>query len=93
MSIHKELGLDESKKYNFTTMLDILERFRKAQGTSASISTISFFYYIDVYGDFTRKLDRHSRLVKEMFDRLDIADKFKIKDYIKMLEEHDNAKV
>lgn len=75
--INKTLGLPDDYQINFKEAMTIIGRFRDATfGSACDISAISFAYYYDKYGDFTKKRNHFDYTVNAMFENLDNKTRF-----------------
>lgn len=81
-SISKYLGLPDDYKIGFSDASKIVERFKEAtNGSDKPISKISFIYYHDKWGDFTKKNNHFNVIVNDMFENLDVKDRFELLTY------------
>jgi len=80
--INRALGLPAGYKVGFQDAISILERFKESTfGSEKPVSKISFIYYFDKYGDFTKKNNHFNVIVNDMFENLDTKDKFELLTY------------
>ena len=81
--INEELGLPKGYKIGIKDAIKILERFSVATfGSEKPISDISFIYYFDMYGDFTKKNNHFNVIVNDMFDNLPYKSQLELTKYL-----------
>ena len=85
--VNEALGLPSNYKIAVKDALAISKRFSEATfGSEKPISKISFIYYYDKFGDFTKEKNHYDRIVNNMYKNLDANSRLDILVYLKTEE-------
>lgn len=61
------LGLPEDFKATFQDMYTVATRFEEMTGNDQEVSPFGIVWWLDIYGNFTEKKDKYSKIVNQIF--------------------------
>lgn len=61
------LGLPEDFKTSFNDLYTVASRFEQMTGNDQGITPFGLIFWLDIYGNFTEKTDKYSKIVNQIF--------------------------
>jgi len=80
--MNNHLGLPSDYSLSFKDGFELSTIFEKITGSNKPVSPISLYYWYDEIGDFTKKNDKLSKIVKVIFNQFESSDRFRVLTYM-----------